>query len=305
VGDARVPAFFYAHEYDQVLPPGHRFPMGKFRAIWEGACRIHGTGLWRLARQATREELLAFHEPAYVDAVLAGTLSPEQRRAIGLDVDVALARRTAWETGGTLAAARYALEHGCALNCGGGGHHAWPARGSGFCVFNDLAVTVRRLLREGAVRRVLLLDLDVHQGDANAGSFQHEPEIFTFSMHAEDNWPPLKPPGDWDLPLPTGLDDRGYLDLLRGALPELLDRRFPEPGLVLYDAGADVHQSDPLGKLALTTAGVYARDRLVLEACRARGLPVAGVCGGGYGSDLAQLAQRHLALHHAAREVFG
>ena len=244
----------------------------------------------------------AVHDPAYVADFLAGRLDAKAMRRIGLPWSEALARRARIAVGGTLLTARLALEHGMSCNTAGGTHHAFPDYGSGFCIFNDLAVAARALLDEEHVGRVLIVDLDVHQGDGTARIFREEPRVFTFSMHCAQNFPMQKETSDLDVALPAGTGDADYLTALAGHLPDLLDRLAPD--LVLYDAGVDPHEHDKLGKLALTDAGLYERDGSVLSACRQRGLPVASVIGGGYADDIDALVARHAILHAAAVAVW-
>jgi acetoin utilization deacetylase AcuC-like enzyme len=205
-----------------------------------------------------------------------------------------LANRTVHAVGGTLLTARLALEHGLACNSAGGTHHAHPGFGSGFCIFNDLAVTAAMLLRENTVNSVLVIDLDVHQGDGTAAAFRDEPRVFTFSMHCQENFPFRKVMGDLDIPVPAGTGDEGYMDRLTEVLPDLLDSVAPD--LVLYDAGVDVFAGDRLGRLELSLTGITRRDSYVIAQCRRRNIPVAGVIGGGYDRDVRALAHQADAL---------
>jgi acetoin utilization deacetylase AcuC-like enzyme len=298
------PPFVHSDRYEATLPDGHRFPMGKFRRL---ARHLLATGLARPeqfweAERATREQLTLVHTAAYVDAFVAGNLSEPAQRRIGLPWSPALVERTCTALGGTILAARLALGHGIACNTAGGTHHAFADYGSGFCIFNDLAVATRVLLAEGRVQRVLIVDLDVHQGDGTAHIFRDEPGVFTFSMHCAQNFPLRKQKSDLDIELAIGTADDEYLRILRTHLPGLLEQ--VRPDLVLYDAGVDPHCNDRLGKLALTDAGLYARDLEVLGTCVARGVPVAGVIGGGYDYDIEALAIRHSTLHRAATAVW-
>ncbi len=198
---------------------------------------------------------------------------------------------------GTVLAARLALEHGLACNTAGGSHHAFAGAGTGFCVFNDVAVAARLLLAEGLIGRALVVDLDVHQGDGTAAMLADEPRAFTFSVHCRTNFPARKQQSDLDLALDAGVGDADYLTALDRLLPALLDRVAPD--LVFYNAGVDPHVDDRLGRLSLSDGGLAERERLVLAACRSRGVPVACVVGGGYADDLDLLARRHALLHQA------
>lgn len=275
-----------------------------------------GLATWKDFHQpqrATPELLQTVHTPSYVEAFLNGTLDEQAVKRIGLPWSPQLAIRTATAVGGTLLTARLALEHGLACNLAGGTHHAFPNFGSGFCIFNDIAIAARTLQQTGEARHILIIDLDVHQGDATALIFQHDPHVFTFSMHGEKQFPLKKQQSDLDLELPVGTDDATYLQVLEhGATALELDHSFQgiahliesvEPDLVIYDAGVDVHRDDRLGKLALTDVGVAARDRHVIQACMARATPVACVIGGGYDQDHTRLARRHMILHQVATEL--
>lgn len=249
-----------------------------------------------------REWLELIHTPEYVKAYCEGTLDPKAQRRIGLPWSSALANRTCIAVGGTILTAKLALKHGIACNTAGGTHHAFPDYGSGFCIFNDLAIAARVLQQLGLVEKILIVDLDVHQGDGTAFIFQNDKRVFTFSMHCEINFPGKKQKGDLDIPLPEGLDDDGYLRILAKQLPDLLAQE--KPDLVFYDAGVDPHVGDRLGKLALTDLGIYRRDMLVLSTCLAAGYPVASVIGGGYADDLQALVYRHSLLHRAAQTIY-
>jgi acetoin utilization deacetylase AcuC-like enzyme len=243
--------------------------------------------------EAPRALLLAVHEAAYVDAVLAAAVPPAIERRIGFAVTPAVARRAQLSVGGTLLAARLALAHGFAANVAGGSHHAMPAGGAGFCVFNDLAVAAVALLRERAVSRLLIVDLDVHQGDGTAVCLAGVEAAFTFSIHAERNFPARKARSGLDIALPDLTGDDAYLEALAGALPGLFDAARPD--LVLVQAGVDPHTEDRLGRLALSDAGLLARDRLVRGACLSAGVPFAATMGGGYDEDVVRLGARHAA----------
>ncbi len=250
----------------------------------------------------SREWLELVHAPEYVKGYCEGTLDPKAQRRIGLPWSLALANRTCIAVGGTILTAKLALKHGIACNTAGGTHHAFPDYGSGFCIFNDLAIAARVLQQLGLVEKILIVDLDVHQGDGTAFIFQNDKSVFTFSMHCEINFPGKKQTSDLDIPLPEGLDDDGYLRILAKQLPDLLTQE--KPDLVFYDAGVDPHVGDRLGKLALTDLGIYRRDMLVLSTCLAAGYPVASVIGGGYADDLQALVYRHSLLHRAAKTIF-
>ncbi len=301
----RCPALpiVYHPDYVAPLPAGHRFPMAKFGHLYH---YLLAEGLAQPAavcqpERPPRAWLEAVHTPEYVRAYCEGTLTTKQQRRIGLPWSPALVQRTCMAVGGTILTAQLALEVGIACNTAGGTHHAFPGYGAGFCIFNDLAIAARTVQALGLARQILIVDLDVHQGDGTAWIFQDDPTVFTFSMHCEANFPGTKQQSDRDVPLPIGLDDDGYLQQLARHLPELLER--VQPDLVLYDAGVDVHGGDRLGKLALSDQGLYRRDRQVLSTCAAKRIPVACIIGGGYDRDLQALVQRHAITHRAAAAV--
>ena len=279
-------------DYATPLPPGHSFPMDKYSLFMAGlrdggaAFEAHAPGL------APRAWLTAVHTGGYVEAVLAGTLDAAAQRRIGFPVTARLARRSRLVCAGTWLAARLALGRGFAVNAAGGSHHALPDAGAGYCIFNDLGVAGARLLAEGSVSQLLIVDLDVHQGDGTAAIFANEPRVATFSMHAARNFPVRKQPSTRDVELADGTRDENYLAILAAELPALLDRHRPD--LVLYQAGVDPHADDRLGRLALTDAGLQARDDYVIRTCRSYSVPVAATLGGGYGADRAAVARRHV-----------
>ena len=290
----------YHPDYVTPLPPAHRFPMPKFGAVYEALIRdgIAGLEQFHTPDRATTELLQLAHDAAYIQAYQSGTLDAKAMRRIGFPWRAELVHRTCMAVGGTVLTAQLALEYGIACNTAGGTHHAHADFGSGFCIFNDLAVTARFLQTNGLVEQILIVDLDVHQGDGTASIFHGDPTVFTFSMHCGKNFPFRKWPSDLDVALPIGMTDVEYLHMLATHLPALLDQIAPD--IVLYDAGVDPHKDDRLGKLALTDDGLYDRDRFVLESCRTREIPVACVIGGGYGTDVEELARRHCLLHQAA-----
>jgi acetoin utilization deacetylase AcuC-like enzyme len=290
--------------YVAPMPAGHRFPMGKFGALMAHllAQGVVTPAQVHVPELAPRKWLTLAHAPAYVDAVLCQSLDAAAVRRIGLPITAEVARRARAASAGTVLTARLALEHGLACNTAGGSHHAFAAYGSGFCLFNDVGVAARVLLAEGLVERVLVVDLDVHQGDGTAAMFLDEPRVFTFSMHCRTNFPLRKETSDLDVALDAGLDDEPYLALVAEHLPGLLDD--VRPDLVFYNAGVDPHVDDQLGRLALSEQGLWRRERLVLETCVRAGVPVAGVIGGGYAADLDRLTRLHAILPQVASELF-
>jgi acetoin utilization deacetylase AcuC-like enzyme len=237
--------------------------------------------------------LEAAHSPDYVAAVLAAEVAPAIERRIGFAVTAEVARRAVLSPGGTWLAAKLALEHGFSANAAGGSHHALPDSGAGYCVFNDLAVAALRLLGEGDAQRILIVDCDVHQGDGTAVILAGRDDVATLSVHAEKNFPVRKAVSTMDVGLADGAGDEEYLDALRPALETMIDQMRPD--LILYQAGVDVHKDDKLGRLALTDAGIAARDIFVAERARELGIPLASAMGGGYGDDVYAVASRHAA----------
>ena len=299
--------FPLVHHEDYVapLPPGHSFPMDKYGLVMVALREAGATWDQHAPEPMPRRWIEAVHSPDYVAAVLAASVDRERERRIGFSVSERVARRSLLSSGGTYLAARLALDHGYAANTAGGSHHAMPEGGAGYCVLNDLAIAASRVLAEGLARRVMIVDLDVHQGDGTAVMLAGRADAFTFSMHAAKNFPVRKARSSHDVELPDRLDDAGYLEVLARELPPVLDRFLPE--LVLYQAGVDPHVEDRLGRLALTDAGLEARDRFVATECRRRGVALASVLGGGYSrnGDVLTVARRHarsiVALADAAK----
>ena len=246
-----------------------------------------------------RSWLELVHDRNYHKAFAQGKLDRAAQRRIGLPATKPLVRRTWLAVGGTVLTARLALQNGLACHLAGGTHHAFPGYGSGFCIFNDIAVAARVLLEQGLVKRLLVVDLDVHQGDATAVIFEADRRVFTFSAHSASNFPSRKQRSDFDLPLPDGMEDQDYLQAIGNVLPELLDLH--QPDLVLYNAGVDPHHDDRLGKLSLSDQGLLLRDHLVIDACLRRNIPLASVIGGGY-DTLSPLVKRHALVFRAATD---
>jgi acetoin utilization deacetylase AcuC-like enzyme len=287
--------------YTYDLPVTHPFPMAKFRILREQLNAFGDRLQWHepaIARAAVLERV---HSPGYLQALFEGSLSRAAQRRSGFPWSHELVRRVRLETGGTLLTTQLALDRGIAVNAAGGTHHAHADAASGYCLLNDLAVAAVDLLDRGAVERLLIVDLDVHQGDGTARLLADEPNAFTFSMHAARNFPARKASSDLDIGLESGIGDAAYLDRIEATLPGLIDRL--QPDLIVYDAGVDVHEADRLGHCCLSDAGLYARDFSVLAAARSRGRPIAAVIGGGYDRDLDALCHRHAQLFQAATDV--
>ena len=272
--------------------------MGKYGRLAE---RVRALGLvpdgFVTPEPIEAERATQAHDRDYVGAVFASAVPRPIEREIGLPVTASMSARTRASCGGTLAAARLALRHGLAGSLAGGSHHARRAGGAGFCILNDVAIAALTLKREGTIRRALVVDCDVHQGDGTADCLSTEPDLFTLSIHAEKNYPVRKIASDRDIGLPDALDDAGYMAVLEQNLPPLLDSVAPD--LIFYNAGVDPHRDDKLGRLSLTDAGLVARERFVVGMARARKIPLVAVIGGGYGEDIDALARRHALVFEA------
>nr|WP_298413428.1 histone deacetylase [uncultured Halomonas sp.] len=286
------------------LPANHPFPMAKFRVLKEQLDKeTAGQASHWLTPVAVAEiDLRRVHARDYLQTFLNGKLDDAAQRRSGFRWSQALVERTRLEVGGTLLTIEAALEYGLACNTAGGTHHAHTAAASGYCLLNDLAVGAAYALAKRWVRRILIVDLDVHQGDGTALIFRDNDRVFTFSMHGAENFPARKQQSDLDVPLPRGTGDDAYLAILAAHLSRLLDRITPD--LVIFDAGVDVHADDRLGHLSLSDEGLARRDTYVIRLCRDAGIPVAAVIGGGYDRDLAALADRHAQLHRAAYQYW-
>jgi len=300
-----LPFVYHAAYSFTPWPERHRFRMSKFRDLH---ARLSRDGLLRsVAMHAPEEEpplgmFTDVHDEDYFYGFMDGTLPARAMRRIGFEWSVPLVRRTLLECSGTVRAAELAMEHGMACNLAGGTHHAHRDFGSGFCILNDLAVAARRLQARGLARRVMVVDLDVHQGDGTAAIFAGDDSVYTMSVHCGKNFPFRKQRSDLDLDAPPGMGDEAYLALVADVLPRALAAARPD--LVLYDAGVDAAAVDALGFLELSNEGLLRRDALVLRACVDAGVPVATVIGGGYAECLEELAERHAIVFHAAQGVW-
>ncbi len=310
---------FHADQFVLPLPPGHSFPMGKYRMLRESiqadpdGIRVHE------APPASDGELALAHAPDWIDAVVHGTTTSAQQREIGFPWSPAMVERARRSVGATIAAARTALleGEGVAANLAGGTHHAYAHKGSGYCVFNDVAVAARLMQaewhrgpvsRRGAPggQRVLDIDLDEHQGNGTAAIFRDDPTVFTLSLHGAKNFPFRKEASDLDVELADGCTDAPYLQALDAALAEV-DRRTADrpPGMAFYVAGADPHENDRLGRLKLTHEGLGERDRRVFAWLRARRIPVAISMAGGYGRELSRTVAIHRQTLSLGRAAWG
>jgi acetoin utilization deacetylase AcuC-like enzyme len=285
---------FYSDQFVLPLPPGHRFPMGKYRLLRDRVAAGLPEVRFAQAPPASDGELALVHTPDYIEGITSGTVDPRVVREIGFPWSVAMVERARRSVGATVAAARTALIQGIAANLAGGTHHASAGKGGGFCVFNDAAVAARLQQAEHGRRQrqplqVAVIDLDVHQGNGTASIFRDDPSVFTLSLHGDKNFPFRKEASDLDVALPDGCGDDEYLHALDLALDELA-RRF-EPGLLIYLAGADPHEGDRLGRLKLSHDGLEARDRRVFDWAWQRRVPLALTMAGGYGVNIEDTVQ--------------
>jgi acetoin utilization deacetylase AcuC-like enzyme len=294
--------FIYAtDQFVLPLPTGHRFPMRKYAALRGRVAAVAGARM-REPAAATDAELARVHDPAYVAAVATGAIDARAMRRIGFPWSPAMVERSRRSTGATIAACGDALVTGCGVNLAGGTHHAHRDFGEGFCVFNDAAVAARAMQAGHGIERVAVIDLDVHQGDGTAAIFAGDESVFTFSMHGRGNFPFRKACSDLDLDLADGTGDDGYLATLQAALPRVVAAFRPQ--LAIYLAGADPFVGDRLGRLALTKAGLRARDGFVLDTLREAQVPVAIAMAGGYADRIDDIVDIHFATVEAALARF-
>ena len=284
---------YYSDHFLIPLPAEHRFPMPKYARLRE---RVWQANLTQPADRieaepASDEVILRVHTPEYWQKVVTGTLSEKELRRIGFPWSPGLVERTRRSVGGTLGACRTALKEGLAANLAGGTHHAYPEHGEGYCVLNDVAIAARAMQAEDRARRVVIVDCDVHQGNGTAAIFAGDSSVYTFSVHGAKNFPFHKEPSDLDIALPDGSGDTEFLEAVRFGLETAIFQARAD--LAIYIAGADPFADDRLGRLKMSKAGLLERDRLVLEGCRAAGLPVAIVMGGGYSRDIDDTVDIH------------
>jgi acetoin utilization deacetylase AcuC-like enzyme len=300
----QLPAMFYHPCYSELqLPQQHRYPIAKYRVLYQRLLELGVPASGITQSQAIDAQLLAqSHCPDYIRSLRDGSIDAKAMRRIGFPWSAQLFQRSLFSLGGTLQSAQAALKHGIALHLSGGYHHAFYAEGSGFCLFNDLVVAAKTLLQQG-VDKILLIDLDVHQGDGSALMLADEPRIISCSVHCDKNFPYRKQVSDWDIGVAKGCSDQHYLETVAQSLHSLLS--WHQPDLVIYDAGVDIHSLDELGLLDISTAALYQRDLLVLQSCVEKSIPIAAVIGGGYQRNIDALVQLHLQLFKAAFTLCG
>jgi acetoin utilization deacetylase AcuC-like enzyme len=294
------PRLFSTDQYQITLPEGHKFPAQKYGIL---RSLVEKEGLFQLepAPLADDKTVTLAHDPEYVTQFASGTLSPAAIRRIGLPWSGGLVKRAFASVGGTISAARQALEIGWGCTLGGGTHHALRAQGAGFCIFNDIAVAIQVLRAEGLIRRAAVIDLDVHQGDGTAEIFENDPDVFTLSIHCESNFPFRKKQSRLDVSLPDGVEDPEYLHRLNEVLPAIFAFR---PDIIFYQSGVDPLASDILGRLSLTHQGLIERDKNVMLAVRSYGAPFVLTSGGGYSRPIELSAEAHANTYRTAWQVF-
>lgn len=305
LNDLKPFEIFYSERYHYPLPEGHRFPIDKYVLVKEQLLYQGIIAEDQLIDPGLIDEaaILLVHTPEYWQLVKTYSLPPRMVRRIGLPNTEVSVNRARNSVAGTLKAAQSALLHGIGMNLAGGTHHAYPDRGEGFSTLNDIAIAATYLLKEQTIKKALVIDLDVHQGNGNAFIFADNPRVFTFSMHGQDNYPLKKEKSDLDIALPASTGDEEYLSILQHTLPQLFETH--QPDLVFFQAGVDVLATDKLGKLALTKEGCFQRDRMVFQACKKYGVAVASCMGGGYSTRMADIVDAHCNTFRAADEVFG
>ncbi len=290
--------------YTHPLPEGHRFPMIKYellpkQLLHEGTCIPDNFFEPRIPKD---EHIVRVHTTTYYQDLQNQTLDARAARKIGFPLSDVLVKREVIIADGTIKAGEFALKHGVAMNIAGGTHHAYSDRGEAFCLLNDQAIGARYLLHEGLVSKVLIVDLDVHQGNGTAEIFQNDNEVFTFSMHGKGNYPFKKEQSNLDIALENDTNDETYLKILKDTLPKLI--QIQKPDFIYYLCGVDVVASDKLGKLAMTIEGCKARDRFVLETCNEYQIPVMCSMGGGYSPDIKIIIEAHANTFRLAQEIF-
>lgn len=286
------------------LPEGHRFPMAKYsllpeQLLYEGTIKHENLFIPPLIDEKV---ILATHLSEYWEKLKSLSLSPSEERRTGFPLSAGLVQREAAIMSGTVQASLFALQYGIAMNTAGGTHHAFTNKGEGFCLMNDIAIAANYLLDHTAIKKILVVDLDVHQGNGTAEIFAAEDRVYTFSMHGEKNFPLHKERSDLDIGLPDGTGDKKYLSILRETLPRLIQE--VEPEFIFYQSGVDVLATDKLGRLGLTHEGCKERDRAVLAQCKLNNVPVAVSMGGGYSGRISDIVEAHANTYRLAQHIF-
>ncbi|WP_420319150.1 histone deacetylase [Ekhidna sp.] len=290
--------------YNHPLPHGHRFPMEKYdllpkQLLYEGT--IHEENIFK-PRILTESEILSVHTQEYWRKLQTLNFTRQEERMSGFPISKELVQREITINAGTIQCVDYALEYGIAMNIAGGTHHAFTNRAEGFCLLNDIAIAAQYLLDHDKASKILVVDLDVHQGNGTAEIFKKEDRVFTFSMHGEHNYPLQKEASDLDIPLKDGTDDKTYLSILDRTVKRLINDL--EPDFIFFQSGVDVLATDKLGRLALTTDGCKSRDRLVIEEAKKNDLPIVASMGGGYSEDIKDILEAHSNTYRLAQEIY-
>ena len=290
--------------YKHNLPEGHRFPMEKYdllpqQLLYEGTCKEEN---FFKPEIPNNKYFFMVHDPEYVSDLMNITLNQKAARKIGFPLNEDLIAREMIIADGTIKASEFALKYGIAMNIAGGTHHAFTNKGEGFCMLNDQAIGARYLQKKELANKILIVDLDVHQGNGTAEIFQNDPTVFTFSMHGKSNYPFHKERSDLDIPLDNGTEDELYLSILKETLPKLIKKQ--QPDFIYYLCGVDVINTDKLGKLSLTIEGCKERDRFVLQICKNYNIPVMCSMGGGYTPDIKVIIDAHANTFRLAQEIF-
>lgn len=295
---------YYTDHFVLPLPPDHRFPMQKYARLREQILKtdLLEASCLQVPEAATDTQILRAHDRTYLEKVKHGTLSRKEIIRTGFPWSPEMVERSRRSSGATIAAVQSALLEGVAVNLAGGTHHAGRDHGEGYCIWNDSVIAAREHQASGAVKQVIVIDCDVHQGNGTAAITQHDPTIYSVSIHGEKNFPFRKVYGDLDIGLQENASDEDYLTMLEIALERALFAVHPD--LAIYIAGADAHELDTLGKLNLSTAGMAARDRMVMEACFERRIPVAVTMGGGYAAEVDDIVAIHLQTVAIARDYW-
>lgn len=294
----------WAESYVLPLPPNHRFPMSKYEVLplqllHEGTLREEN---FFVPQPLERNRILAVHDVDYWNRLEQLALEPAEIRRIGFPLTRELVTREITIANGTIQCSLFALQHGVAMNIAGGTHHAFTYKGEGFCLLNDIAIAARYLLDEGLAKQILVVDLDVHQGNGTAQVFQHDPRVFTFSMHGQNNYPLNKERSDLDIGLADFTSDAFYLNTLRVNLANLLKQ--VNPDFIFFQSGVDILETDKLGKLSVSREGCKERDRIVLEAAKEGGIPLVVSMGGGYSPNFKDIIEAHANTYRLAQEIF-
>ncbi len=294
----------YNELYCHPVPENHRFPMEKYELIPQQLIRkgIFGTNNFFSPQKASLDQVNLAHDSAYLNDLIGLKLDRKAQRKTGFPLSKQLVEREFVITGGTIECVQHALQYGVSLNVAGGTHHAYHSHGEGFCLFNDIVVSSFYALQEKWLKKVLVVDLDVHQGNGTAKLCQNREDIFTFSMHGAKNYPMYKEQSDMDIPLEDGTRGEEYLQILYDTLPRLIEQE--KPDLIHYQCGVDPHESDKLGRLSLSMDDLFERDKFVLETCKTNAIPVVCTMGGGYSPDIKVILDAHCQTFELANEIF-